>query len=253
MDRTLELLDLLSEKEEGYMITEIAEILDIPISSVHRLLTSLRKNGYILQDHQTKKYKLGLKILQLAINLLNHTDIRRVARPYMEKLSQKYDEVVFLTVIDEDTRRAICIDTVIPSTTYKFYVKLGSEMPVNAAVAAQAILAYMDEKLVDEIIQQKEHKQYTPHSLIDPKEIKEKIQKIGKTGYGICDEELEIGVKAIAAPVMNQYGQVVASIATVGMKVWEKNGEEKIKDIQEAAMDISYALGFQKSYRLVSK
>ena len=250
VDRMLELLDLLSGKDEGYMITEISELLDIPISSTHRMLASLKKHGYTVQDHQTKKYKIGLKVLRLAVNMLNHMDVRVVARPHMEELSKKYGEIVFATILDLETKSAICIDTVTPFSGYSFYVKIGSEMPMNAAVSAQVILAYMGEDKINEVISGREHRRFTQNSLLDSGLIKEKLSNIRRKGYGICDEELEMGVRAIAAPVLNLYGQVIASITMVGIKLGEPIEDKKIQEIQEAAMNISQELGFQREKRI---
>lgn len=245
VDRMLELLDLLSDKDEGYMITEISEMLDIPISSIHRMLSSLKKHGYIIQDQQTRKYRMGLKVLRLAVNMLNHMDVRVMARCHMEELAKKYGEIVFLTLLDVDAKSAICIDTVTPFSGYSFYVKIGSEMPMNAAVSAQVILAYMDEDTIDAVIGAREHKPFTPNSLLDSALIKEKLYDIRKKGYGICDEELEMGVRAVAAPVMNLHGQAIASITMVGIKLGACIEERKIQDIQETALNISQILGFQ--------
>ncbi|WZL71942.1 IclR family transcriptional regulator [Clostridiaceae bacterium 35-E11] len=246
IDRLLELLNLLSKRKEGYMISEISEHLSIPISSIHRMLACLKKNDYVVQDPETKKYKLSWKVLHLAVNLLNNNDIRLVARPYLERLSLKYEEMVFLSIMENN--RAICIDTVMSSDRVKFYVKIGSEMPMNAAVAAQVILAYLDEEMIEKILCQQKINRFTLHTLTNIEEIKKKLECIRKTGYGLCDEELEAGVNAIAVPIRDYSGSVAASITMVGIKSKNYINENKIQDLKRTASEISIALGYQKEY-----
>lgn len=246
IDRLLELLNLLSKRKEGYMISEISENLYIPISSIHRMLACLKKHDYVVQDPETKKYKLSWKVLHLAVNLLNNHDIRLVARPYLERLSLEHEEVVFLTIMENN--RAICIDTVMCSDRAKFYVKIGSEMPMNAAVAAQVILAYMDEKMIDKILSEQKGRRFTSHTLTNTEDIKKKLKVIQKMGYGLCDEELETGVTAIAVPIRDYSKNVVASITMVGIKSENFIDENKIQDLKHIASEISIALGYQKEY-----
>lgn len=244
VDRILMLIDLLSSKKGGYMISEISEYLDLPISTIHRLLSSLKEHGYVIQDYETKKYRLGFKILQLGDNLLNNIDVRLVARTYMEKLCQKYREVAFLTIMENN--RMVCIDTEIPSEKVRYFVKIGAEMPVNASASAQAILAYRDEIIIDMVINGKEFIKYTPNTLINNEEIKNKLKEIKSKGYAICDEELELGVKAIAAPIRDYTRKIIASITLLYIKSKNFNEEKKIKDVQDTALEISTAMGYRK-------
>ncbi|MEW9097023.1 MAG: IclR family transcriptional regulator [Clostridiaceae bacterium] len=241
VDRIFNVLELLSSNSEGFMITEISKSLDLPVSTTHRLLSSLKDNNYVTQDESTSKYKLGLKVVTLASNYLNGNNIKQVAKPFMEDLAYEYEEVVFLTVLENE--RAICIDTAISNTRINFYVKVGSEMPLNAAIGGQVILAYAGEREVDRILENYSSRKYTQKTLLDPKDIKMKLNKIKEQGYGICDEELELGVWAGAAPIKDTSGKVVASIAMLTIKNSDNDYDSKIKSLIETADKISKALG----------
>lgn len=196
VERIFMVLELLSNKPEGLMITEISKSLDLPVSTTHRLLASLKDNDYVLQDKETSRYRLGLKVVSLAVGYLNNNNVKTVARPFLEDLFNKYEEVIFLTVMEN--KKSICIDTVNSGDRIKFYVKIGSEMPLNGASAAQAIVAYLEEKEIDEILEKSEFKRYSKNTLTDCLEVKEKLSKIREAGYAVCDEELDDGVIAIS-------------------------------------------------------
>ncbi len=243
IDRAFELLELLSKNKGGYMISELSEKLDVPISSVHRLLSSFKKKNYIVQDPQTKRYRLGLKVLNLAVNLLNNCDIRKIVRPHMEALCSKHGEAVFLTIFENET--AVCIDTVMNENSCKFYVKIGSEMPIHAAVAGQVILADEDEDRIDFVLKKTDYVPYTAYTITDPEKLKQKLKEIKKMGYGICDEELEIGVQAFGVPIRDHSGKAIASITMLRIKTGNEIEKEKLEDLKKTAFDISLALGYR--------
>lgn len=244
VNRIVDLLELLSKYNNGLMISEISEELDLPISTTHRMLTSLKKRGYITQDTITKRYKIGVNILSLAVSVLNNNDIVNSARRHMEELSSKWQILVFLAVAEND--KAICVSMVNNSNKVKFYVEIGSEMPIHCAVSAQAIFAFREDKDIDKLLEGRTFSKYTPKTLVNTGDIKQKLLSIRDMGYGICNEEMEIGVKAIAVPIKNRFGQVLASINVIGIK---GNGEEVdedqlIQDMQNAASEISKTLGY---------
>lgn len=244
INRIIDLLELLSQHNNGLMISEISQEINLPISTTHRMLNSLKKRGYISQDALTKRYQLGISILSLAVSVINNNDIVNSARPYMEALSSSCQNLVFLTV--EENNKAICVSMVNNSNKVKFYVKIGSEMPVHCAVGAQAIFAYKTDKEIDALLKNKTFTRYTEHTLVEAAPIKEKLAFIKQMGYGICDEEMELGVRAIAVPIKNRFGQISASLTVIGIKYNESKEDQLhiIEDLKRTASQISKTLGY---------
>ncbi len=243
VNRIINILELLSKFSNGLMISEISEEVDLPISTTYRILNALKKRGYIAQDSLTKRYRLGMGISTLAIKLLNNNDIVNSARPYMEELSSKWEILVFIAVEEND--KAICVSMVNNSNKVKFYVNIGSEMPLYCTSSSQVIFAYKTEKKIDSLLSQGTFSKLTPNTLTDPEDIKKKLCTIRELGYGICNEEMELGVKAISAPIKNRSNQVSASINIIGIKGDEsiENETLMIKDLQNAALKISRSIG----------
>lgn len=242
--RIVTILSLLSNAGKGLGITELYTSCDLPKSTLHRTLNSLMEYGFVLQDVQSKKYRLGPAVLRLGASFLMQNDLRSYARSYLEKLGAELNETVYLTILQDDT--AICVDTFGASRNLNYFVHIGREMPFNTTAAAKVILAYQPEELIRKIIYSKKLNKLTEKSIIDPDYLFNHMIEIRERGFGICEEEMEEGVTAIAAPVWNWGCQVLASVAVIGPSVrlqgeMQKNIIDKIKCVAE---NISKELGW---------
>src|SRR5699024_8808346 len=119
--RVIDILETLKENNKnGLGITDISNITGHSKSTVHRTMVALRERGYVTRDSTTKKYKLGHKLWQLTNNLIDNLDVRHIARPYMEKLNEKYKESVHL---------------IVRSGNYGLYIdKIDSPLPIGLQV-----------------------------------------------------------------------------------------------------------------------
>lgn len=242
VDRITTLLEFLSKHKDGVGINEISISLDLPLSSTHRLLNALKKDGYVYQESITKRYKLGIRILSLAINLINNMDIIKISKPIIEKLSTKYGQLVYLSVLEHN--KVVCVDMVNNAKRTKFYVQIGASMPIHCAASGKVIGAYLEEEEVDKILNNTNKKQLTTYTKTDNDEIKKELSKVELQGYATCDEEMELGVKALASPVYGRDGSVCASITIMLMKQLEYEEEKIVEDMKNAANKISEFLGY---------
>jgi IclR family KDG regulon transcriptional repressor len=244
VDRIVTILSLLSNAGKGMGITELYATCDLPKSTLHRTLNSLMQHGFVLQDAESKKYRLGPAILRLSTSFLMQSDLRNYARSYLEALGSELNETVYLTVLQDES--AICVDTFGASRNLNYFVHIGREMPFNTTAAAKVILAYQPEELIKKIIYAKKLTKLTENSIIDPDYLFQHLLKIRQQGYGICEEEMEEGVTAIAAPIWSWGGRVIASVAVIGPSVRLQGEMQKniIDKIRCAAEKISQELGW---------
>lgn len=241
VDRIINLLEFLSKNKDGKGIKEISETLDLPLSTTHRMLNSLKDKGYVYQDKVSKEYKTGLEVLSLAINLLNDMDIIKISRPIIEDLSTKHGQLVYLSIFEDD--KIICVDMVNNAKRTKFYVQIGTSMPIYCAASAKVIAAYLDETDVDHILENTNKIKYTSHTKLDDEEIKKEYARIREEGYAICDEEMELGVKAISTPIFGRDNRIHASITTMIIKQLEYDEDNFINDLKQGTRKISKLLG----------
>ena len=244
IDRIAAILESISIFAEGVGITELHRSSNLPKSTLHRILTGLMKQGYVIQNEDNKKYRLGPSFLILSANYLYQNDLRKIAKPYLKKLGQELNETVFLTVFQN--KLAICIDTYeVSRNNVTYFVRQGKVMPFNTTAAAKVILAYQKEKVIKKLVVPKNMIKNTKKSIIDPNLFIEHLKEIKEKGYSVCKEEMEEGVMAIAAPIWDIKSRVVGSVATVGpISRFESLEQDFVKNIKKTAFLISCEMGF---------
>jgi len=242
------ILEILGHYPSGLSLGELSEKVELPKGTTHRLLTSMAYFDFIRQDQVSKHYHLGFKLVELGNNLLSHIDIRKEARPYLIDLSDDVQETIHLVVLDQN--KALYIDKVDLHSRMgglQMVSRLGSRNPLNCTAVGKVLLAYMPEMDAEIIIQQIDPDRQTNNTITDPSELKKHLNMIREKGYAVDDEENEVGVRCVAAPIRNEIGNVVAAMSVSGPTTRITN--EKINDslkfqVTETAMKISRKLGY---------
>jgi IclR family KDG regulon transcriptional repressor len=164
VDRALMIIDFLKENISGLGITELANRLDLSKSTVHRLLTSLKNKGYVKQDGVTEKYQLGLKFVELGSIISQSLEIRQIAAPYMKRLVEETGETSHLVVLEEG--EIIYIEKIESPNTIRMYSLIGKRAPAHCTGAGKAIVAYIPEVEVAQIIKEKGMARFTDTTIV---------------------------------------------------------------------------------------
>ena len=249
--RTALILESLGQYPNGLSLGELSEKVDLPKGTTHRLLTSMAYFDFIRQDQVSKHYHLGFKLVELGNNLLSHIDIRKEARSYLINLSDDIQETVHLVVLDQN--KALYIDKVDLHSRrggLQMVSRLGSRNPLNCTAVGKILLAYMPEMDAKIIIQHIDPHQRTNNTITDPSEMKRHLAMIRTKGYALDDEENEVGIRCIAAPIRNEIGKVVAAMSVSGptTRITIEKIDETLKNrVMKTAMRISRKLGYRLS------
>ncbi|MDD2568611.1 MAG: IclR family transcriptional regulator [Clostridia bacterium] len=217
VDRIVTILALLADSSKGLGITDLYEACELPKSTLHRILTSLVMHDFAVQDPHTKKYRLGSAMLRMGARFLSQNDVRAIARPYLEQAEKELRETVYLCILQGE--RVICVDAVSTSRDLNYFVSVGKEMPFNISAAAKAILAYQPADFIANVLGSDKIAFKTANSITDPERLEKHLASIRILGYSICEEEMEEGATAVAAPLWDWRGQVTASVAVIGPAV----------------------------------
>lgn len=244
IDRTVEILQTISSVPSGLNLTQIADRLRLPKTTVYRMLQALVRHDFLRKDALTKSYRLGPALLMLGADSLNQWDLRSVALPYLQHLAQITNETACLAALYKDT--AVCLETIESHRSVSFWLRVGREMEFHCAAAGKAILAFQSEEQIDRILRQKPLLSYTPHTLTDVNSLKEHFQAIRRQGYASCESELEIGVDAVAMPIMQRDGKVIGSVAIIAPaeRLSAEAREHILYHLSEASHQISLRLGY---------
>ena len=181
IDRALEILTILSKETNGLSVSGLAKKLSLPPSSIHRILASLKENNFIIQDSESRKYKIGYKLYTLCSNMSKNNILVNLAKPIMQKLSEEIQMTVVLCVMEENHIINIaCIE----SDEHSMYmVKIGKQMPLYSTSAGRVFSAYMDRCTVKEIYENMDLKPSTPYTKTKIQEFLEELDHIREKGH----------------------------------------------------------------------
>lgn len=210
LDRGLRILDMLGTSTEPLGVAEIAGELDVDKSTAYRLLQTLQARQYVRQV-ETGQYRLGSKCIQLGSQALKTIDVRAQARPFLEELADQTGQTVHLATMVGD--RAVYVGRVQGRSVITISTEVGMEAPGHCSASGKALFAYLPDKRLEEIFNERKLHQYTAKTITDLAALKKHLRQVIEQGYAIDDEERYPGVRCVAAPVFNHQGQVVASLS----------------------------------------
>ncbi|MFC0272738.1 IclR family transcriptional regulator [Metabacillus herbersteinensis] len=242
VSRALDIITLVSLKKSGLGVTEIAKQIDINKSSVYRILSTLVQYGYIEQDKETSRYKLGYKFLEISSKLLESIDLRSEASPFLQELESKTNEVIHLVVYDQG--EVVYIEKLEGNETLRMHSKVGKRAPMHCTSVGKAILAHLPVSAVLEILERKGLPMHTDKTIVDKDEFMQELIRVKQKGYALDLEENEYGITCIAVPILDHNGKAIAAASISGPTM--RMNEERLAQLQNEMLHV----GKQISARL---
>lgn len=242
--RAIKILELLGETS-GVNVTDISKRLNFPKSSTHEILSTLEKENIIAKDHYNE-YHLGLKLFELGSMARADLEIRRAANPFLKKLNTELDETVHLTVLEGN--QILYIDCLESSKRLRTYSVLGVRAPLYCTSVGKAILAFLAEDDLEEILNTIKFEKFTENTITDKTFLKDELRTIAQRGYAVDNMEHEEGLRCVGAPIRNHVGKVFAAISVSGpsQRITLGNISEIGKVVMSQAEKISEQLGYRK-------
>ncbi|MDI2131650.1 IclR family transcriptional regulator [Yinghuangia seranimata] len=195
-------------------ITEIAQELGLTKAAVHRILTALRTRRLVSADPTTRRYALGPAAVALGRAYLARTDLRLLAAPELRRLADECGETATLSVRRGDTR--LYVDQVVPAQELRIEVALGTPYPLHAGASSKVMLAFLRDAEVDDYLAARDLEALTPKTVTDPVRLRRELAAIRKRGYATSSGERQDGAAAVAAPVLDHDGVMIASLSVSG-------------------------------------
>lgn len=247
LNRALDILELIAE-HRGIGIREIAQISGLPPATVHRMVATLTQRGYLNKREPTRHYSLSPKFMVLGERVQQQIDIVAVARPHLETLMTASRENANLCI--RDGHKIIYIDQVgSPDHNLQIFTKLGGSAPLYASGVGKVFLAHMNAPALDAYLKAVELRPFTTHTKTAPSALREEIAAIQKIGYAVDDQERELGVRCVAAPVFNHARQVAAAISVSGaaQRIPKQRLKKLGQQVVACARSISTDMGCNES------
>jgi IclR family pca regulon transcriptional regulator len=208
--RTLKLLSAVADSDGPVSLSAIVARLGWSKPAVYRFVRTLEAMG-ALREQDGKGYVLGPALISLGQSALHATRLPEIAHPYLEKLYRQLGETVVLTVLHGD--EVSYIDRIEADQVIVPRSNLGSRLPAYCTSTGQVMLAGLSDEEVRRRLAQREFLAEGPNTLRSLDELLERLDQVRRLGYAINDEELAVGHRAVAAPLRDHTGGVVAAIS----------------------------------------
>ncbi len=243
--RGIKIIELLVEKE-CMSVTEVASELDIHRTVSHRFLATLHELGYVKKDKQSR-YRLSFRLFEMGMKLSNAFDIRQIARPYMQELASMSNETVNMGQLDG--HEVIIIDKIVSREVLRRDLMIGARLPLHASAQGKILLALLPEKDQEELINKISFQVYTPNTIVCLSDLLSELKKIRSSGVAINDEEEDIGIRGISAPIFDHEGKATFALSIAG--VTRRMTDEKLDLLKEPIMNATKEISQQISTKVL--
>ena len=241
VDRALTILGILARLGEAG-VTEIAAELGVHKSTAFRLVATLEQHGMVEQNEERGKYRLGFGVLRLAGATTARLDVVQEARPICRKLAADSGETVNIAVLSD--RSALYLDQVAGQSALQSHNWVGQHIPLHATSNGKVLLTGLSWAEVENRVPRLPA--YTSTTVTSKARLRKELAEVREQGYAVAVDELEVGLTAIAAPIHNAHGDVIASLSVSGptFRLNEARVKELVAVVQDAAGEVSRRLGY---------
>jgi len=235
--KAIAVLQALAGKGSGAGVSELARELGLTKTSVFRLLQTLAEQGFVKQDLETRRYRLGSELVVLGQAASEAIDFRADAKPVMTRLSEETGLPTYLNVAG--TNEVVCLEHVASLAGIDLYGRAGHTMPYHACPSGLVLLAYGPDELVERIVR-RGLVRYARNTIGDRQALEAELDRVRLQGYAFAVDDLEDGVTSVSAPITDATGSVIGALGLAGFShLFDGRVEELIEKVRVSAALVS--------------
>jgi IclR family transcriptional regulator, KDG regulon repressor len=246
LERALHILNCFRNDRQALSIAQLADTLNLSRATVLRLCTTLVRYGYLMQDHDSRRYSLGLKLFELGNIVFYSFSLRNVAAPYLSQLQMRLGKTIFLGILEND--ELLYLDKrEDPGNPISFTSKVGTRRAPYWGMLGPILMAYLPESEIERILGKHSLTAITRKSLTNKEEFKECLCRIRDLGFFVEVDTAIEGTSGIGAPVFDSCGKIAASMGCgfISSSVGSKELKVIIQEVVDTAGKISKELGYR--------
>lgn len=214
LTRALGLLETLARSHDGLTLTELAQTVGLAPSTAHRLLTTLQQARFVRFDPLSSVWQVGVQAFVVGNAFARTRDVVMMARPPMRRLMEESGETVNLYMADEG--EAVCMGQVECRQLMRAIARPGGRVKMHVSAAGKAILAWLPEREVGRVLERHGLPKATERTLVTPKALKADLELVRQRGFAVDDEEHAVGLRCVAAPILDEHGLPLAGLSVSG-------------------------------------
>lgn len=243
VEKAFAILDLVHAKgATGVSLGEVSKEIGVAKSTAYRYLNTLEQLEVVERDRDDRFF-LGIKLIDLATGLLSQSRFRSAAIPHLEELSTHTPETIHLAV--RSGSDMVYLARIDGSHALRMASRIGARAQMYCTALGKCLLANLSEQAINEIILAGLEPR-TPKTITDPDALRQELDEVRAQGFAIDDEENEIGVRCIGAPIFNYTKAVIGAVSISGPvgRLTHEKCLEVASQLQEAARRISRRMGY---------
>ena len=246
IDRAAQILDCFGFDHQELSVSEIGAKTHLHRSTAHRILMALEYNDLIQQNSENGKYRLGVKLFRLGHQAVSHLNLREICRSFLTRIMNETKETVHLAVLDED--QVLYLDKVEGPHALRMPSRVGRRIPTYCTSLGKAMLSCLDDQEVKNIFRGLALRPYTANTVKTLSRLLTDLRIIRKRGYSVDNEEIEIGLRCVGAPIKDYTGAMVGaiSVAAPSARLTSQKIPAVGRLVVTTAEEISEKLGYEK-------
>ena len=243
LSRALTLLEELAAHSGGVALSDLAAMLELAPSTVHRLLATLQRHGFVTVDAERGLWTVGVNAFTVGNAFIAGRDLVATSRRFMQRLMEESGESVNLAVLEDSA--AVFIAQIECREMMRMFVRLGGRSPLHASGVGKALLAAMPAADLDLLLDGHELERFTRNTLHTSAALRADLARVRRRGYALDDEEHAVGLSCVAASVHGEHGDALAALSLSGPRA--RIGHQRLRSlgvlVRATADDLSVALG----------
>lgn len=237
--RNLQILEVLASEGRPLTATEINASLNLPVPTIHRLVGNLEAEGFLSRHIDGRSYQPGPKLRQMMQGVIRfwHQDLPQ--RDVLIRLNRRLGETCNLSIPEGDAM--LYIDRVETHWPLRIQLHIGSRVPLHATAAGKLALSQIDDGKLERYLKRAELHAYTAQTLTDPDQLRDELRQIRQQGYSTDTGEFVPGMIAMAVPVLDRSGQLIATVSFHApvQRLTLDEGLKYLPDLRAAAEELA--------------
>jgi DNA-binding IclR family transcriptional regulator len=240
----LQIMEYVAIQTEAIGVTTLADHFGTNKSKIFRHLKTLAQQGYIVQDEASERYRIGARLIALGHAISDRVDIVREARVVMRKVRNTLNHSVVLSMLDRGGVRVVAVES--GKSAIEITVKPGSLMDYHSSAQGKAALAFGTDTLRKQVMAS-DLATHTPNTITESEALDKELARIRKQGWAMAPNESVTGLNALATPIYDASGKLIATIAIVDSVqfIGKRPTKVQIETMVNAGLSISESIGFK--------
>ena len=239
----MRLLKALAATSDGMTLSELALVVGLPVSTTHRLLTTLESERFVRLDPAEGHWQIGVEAFRVGNAFARIRDLAAIARPHLRRLMEETGETanLYLAVDGE----AVCMAQVECRQTMRAIARPGGRVPMHASGVGKAILAGLEPEEVQAVLRRHGLPRLTERTIDTPRRLEAALAEIRSRGWALDDEENALGLRCVAAAILDEHGRPQAAVSVSGpsVRLPDERLAELAAAVRRTARELTRAIG----------